>query len=122
MSALLHRHRSRAMPSFDYLAADADGNTVQSVVFGRTAEEASAALMQQGLRVIQIKDAYSNDPLRSSEGLLPTQQTVAAAATASSVREIPRAVEVPVDPAVQQRNYVQTGLMGPLVGKVPLRD
>ena len=77
------------MPSFEYLAADSNGNTVQSIVFGRTMDEASEALRQQGLRVIQIKDAYgAHDPLRQPEGILQPAMATAGPGSNPSWRSI----------------------------------
>lgn len=109
------------MPSFEYLATNEDGKTFQNVVFGRTLEEAAASLRQQGLRVVEIKDAYSaHDPLRGADPAFAPPFSAPPSEATSAPRERPR--EGSVDPAVQQRSYLMTGLVGPLVGQVGLKE
>ena len=136
------------MPSFEYEATNPQGQRVRSVAFGKSMQDVLQTLTGQGLQVLNIQDAYSNnDQLRGSA----PQPLYASAGQATSFgqpqiimnppgqasnptvnREMPSVVAAPqlngalsqprTLPPLDRRNPFLTNILGPVVGRVPMKD
>ncbi|MEI8282933.1 MAG: type II secretion system F family protein [Armatimonadota bacterium] len=138
------------MPTFQYQAVRADGESINGFVFGTSLDTAMGDLMKRGLSVQSIGVASTaNDPLT---GLAPPPQQAAAQIDTPQPAPIDYASDYIVDgrglkiensvsaansvgagvesyaghsgfvggPSTEQRSYVSTSVVGPLVGKVSL--
>lgn len=104
------------MPSFEYTAVNASGQSESGTVLGRSITDAVQELAGKGLTVEKINVAeFLGDPLsgsRSEAGPPPPAETPRVnAQPQETLREPP-----PTDP----RSYIATSVVGPLVGKVGL--
>lgn len=117
------------MPTFEYQAQGADGQTVSGVVFGTSLDQALQDLGTKGLQVQRIGLAASpSDPLATATVPRPVERPKAA--EPSNPSEVPenylyatsttRPEGYIEGPPVGQRSYLATSVWGPLVGKVPL--
>lgn len=124
------------MPTFEYQAQGHDGQVVNGVVIGQSMDHAMHDLRSKGMQVLGIRLAVNaNDPLAG----MPTRTAVAPPpGQAPRPVERPAAQQVPDVPAdylyataapqtpgkpappVEQRNYIETSVAGPIVGKVGL--
>lgn len=109
------------MPTFEYFAKDAAGQTVTGTVLGSSLDQALSGLHAQGLIVDRIGIASSiGDPLAQPVAV----QTTPAPPPAAPV-ESPRVNAIPAeefDPTIKDRGYFATRVVGPVVDRVPLRD
>ncbi len=107
------------MPTFEYQALSADGKNVTGVVFGASLDHAVQDLSGKGLKVSHIGLASGlGDPLA---GMAPAQAKKQSGNETSSTE--PSAVppgSAVGGPPIEQRSYMATSVVGPLVGKVPL--
>ncbi len=126
------------MPTFEYEAQNADGTTVNGMAFATSLDGAARDLARQGLQVMNIRVAQVlGDPLAGSNP--PMIHSAVPAPPVSS--GIPASAEIPSAPApyvydvanpvetphqreqlIQQRSYVATSVVGPIVGTVNLND
>lgn len=116
MASLHSKQRnSDAMPTFEYQAQNQDGQTVKGVVFGSSLDQALQDLSGQGLKILNIGIASNpNDPLTVASD----DRTKRFAAQPDPPTAAPHVQ--PSGPETEQRSYVATSVVGPLVGKVPL--
>ncbi len=85
------------MPTFEYQAQGADGHVVSGVMVGSSLDQAISELTSKGFQVVKIGFAANvNDPLANNQ--------------AGTER----------GPSTEQRSYVATSVVGPLVGRVDL--
>lgn len=92
------------MPTFEYSAIDASGQSVRGTVLESDLAQAVAALTGRGLKVEQIGPAASiGDPIPSA-------------------RETPRLETSASAPPVDQRSYFATNVAGRVVDRVQLKD
>ncbi|HSI71603.1 MAG TPA: type II secretion system F family protein [Fimbriimonas sp.] len=110
------------MPTFEYQAQGADGQTVTGLVFGSSLDNAAKELSTKGMQVMRIGLAAShNDPLSAAP---PVQAPMREQAVSEVNQEYVYSVPVPghraEGPPTEQRTYVETSVTGPLVGKVGL--
>lgn len=133
------------MPSFEYEATNSRGERVRSIAFGKSIQDVLQTLTGQGLQVINIEDAYGKDSLRggvnqaafAAAGQVTTsgqpQIILNQPQTAQPInREIPSTVAAPQLngqasqprdlPDLSKRNPFLTNLLGPVLGRVPLKD
>lgn len=103
------------MPVFEYSGFDSEGKTVRGHMVGDSLDSVSRRLADQGLSVNQLGLAQgSGDPL----GEIP--RTVSGAAGgATSVSTPPSSARIEAPPT-ESRSRLQTDLIGPTVGGVPL--
>jgi len=91
------------MPTFEFQAQNAEGKAISGVVVGSSIDQAMRDLSSKGLQVQKIGMAANpNDPLAG----------VTDGATA-------RRAEIP---DLEQRSYIATSVVGPLVGQVSLSN
>ncbi len=87
------------MPTFEYTAVNAEGQSVSGTVLGSSLDQAVGSLSRQGLQIEKIGvAATTGDPL---SGL----------STAESSRHI-----------MGERSYVATSVVGAMIDKVPLKE
>src|SRR5688572_25847438 len=109
------------MPTFEYQAQGADGRVVNGLVFGTSLDHAARELSTKGMQVLKIGVATNpNDPLAAA----PQPVFVEAPAvqeTPAQSQEYVYSVPVPdrrtEGPPTEQRTYVETSVVGPIVGK-----
>ncbi len=109
-----------AMPTFEYQAQSADGQTVTGMVVGLSLEGAARDLEGRGMQVTRLGLASSVfDPIPADFQAAGAAGRAPRAAPAETPRT-PHSAPPEVDPLLQPRSYVQTSVAGPLVGKVGL--
>ena len=99
------------MPIFEYQAVDSEGRTHRGTVMGNDFESASRQLTSQGLKVKGLSEASSGE-------LGPMNQR--ATETPSAPQSAPAGV--PAAPPTEQRSYIETNVVGALVGGVLLTN
>lgn len=105
------------MPTFEYQAQDNDGQQVSGVVFGQSLDQALQELAGRGVQVTKIGIAVApGDPVpqefvspAASEGSSAEQPTYSGSESASRTEDL-----------TAQRSYMETSVVGPLVGTVGL--
>ncbi len=110
------------MPSFEYTAVNASGQAETGTVLGISLSDAVQRLSNRGLQVEKINVAqFVGDPLAQTPAAV-----VIAPVTSPPTTELP-ANQTPIvepprtsAPPVEARSYVETSVVGPLVGKVGL--
>jgi len=116
------------MPTFEYQAQGADGKTVNGVVVGSSLDQALQDLTGKGLQILKIGlSANPNDPLAGFNvaKLARPSETPRSEAPATDTQEPvaqPLRTEQPRGPEIEQRSYVETSVVGPLVGKISLNQ
>ena len=131
------------MPNFDYIAKHDDGRTIRGTAAGDTIQEVITTLALNGMLVIKINPtANPSDPiptsftqvpkLRPTETRAPKQPSGMPSAAPSVPQGNPYDQPIPaVTPPApsetpkapsDQRSYIATSVVGPLVGTVPLAD
>lgn len=131
--AVVHNQIGNPMPTFEYQASGPSGEVVNSVAFGRNVDEVLQYLGRQGLKVEHIQDAYAKaDPLAQTRSeVAPRPPVVGAVPIPTTIQQPAKSIweereEVvqtqPPDPITKPRNYFLTSVLGPIFGKVPLRD
>lgn len=111
------------MPTFEYQAQNTDGITVSGVVFGISLDQALKDLSAQGLEIKNIGIAVNpNDPL-ADDGMDRTQRFAGKAKTTPPPSPgNPNAANLNAGPETGERSYIETSVVGPLVGKVSLNQ
>ncbi|HWD42003.1 MAG TPA: type II secretion system F family protein [Fimbriimonas sp.] len=113
------------MPTFEYQAEKTDGTVVRGVVVSSSLDGAAQELDKQGLTLRQIGPAKSSgDPIPTSFVPRSVETPSGAAAltgpydySRTAVKEGSARAE-----GLDERTYVQTSVMGPLIGQVPLAN
>ena len=138
------------MPTFQYQAVRQDGESISGFVFGSSLDTAMGDLMNRGLNVQSIGVATSvNDPLGAAAPPPPIKQEIprpepvnpidfaadyvvdgrgvrvernvsAADSVAAGVESYAGHSGYSSGPSTAQRSYVQTSVLGPVIGKVAL--
>jgi type II secretory pathway component PulF len=100
------------MPTFQYQAQRPDGSLENGVVVGASLDGVARDLASKGLSVTQLGFAQSlGDPI-PTEFKAPTKRSEGS----------PGAIPVPRSEPLPERSYLQTSVIGPLIGKVSLTD
>ncbi len=102
------------MPTFEYQAQRADGSIENGLVEGPTLDGAAMDLASKGLRVTQIGFHSPQMAPIATQGTSPYSYGGERSAAEPTARRF--------DPAPPERTYVETSVMGPLVGRVPLEQ
>ncbi len=101
------------MPTFEYQAQGADGRVINGLVFGTSLDHAAHELSVQGMQVLKIGVAVNaNDPLSRPVEPPPLQSEPK---MQEPVQAAPSA-----GPSVEERSYMETSVVGPMIGKVGL--
>ncbi len=138
------------MPTFQYQAVRQDGESISGFVFGSSLDTAMGDLMNRGLNVQSIGVATSvNDPLGAAAPPPPIKQEIprpepvnpidfaadyvvdgrgvrvernvsAADSVAAGVESYAGHSGYIAGPSTAQRSYIQTSVLGPVIGKVAL--
>jgi type II secretory pathway component PulF len=135
------------MPTFQYQAVKQDGETITGFVFGSSLDTAMGDLMKRGLSVQSIGVAAStNDPLGAVAPPPPKQERpepvnpidyaadfvvdgrgVRVEKNVSAADSVGAGVEsyaghsgYQTGPSTAQRSYIETSVLGPVIGKVAL--
>jgi len=136
------------MPTYEYQAVNAEGQTVAGRVFGASLDAAATDLSRRGLVVRQLGVAVATgDPL-AQESPTPQRGLPAANGLPSVSSELPNqnqtptptGAEVPAEARVnmvygddgaraapidernmEERSYIETSVWGPLIDRVPLQ-
>jgi type II secretory pathway component PulF len=137
------------MPTFQYQAVRQDGESISGFVFGSSLDTAMGDLMNRGLNVQSIGVATSvNDPLGAVSPPPPRQETprpepvnpidyaadyvvdgrgVRVERNVSAADSVGEGVEsyaghsgYTAGPSTAQRSYIETSVLGPVIGKVAL--
>jgi len=108
------------MPVYEYKATDASGKVVTGTAHGADLIAVTSNLQTKGLTVQSVQQHQSLDdiPVQPSteKKSAPADQAQTAAASATPP-------EQPKDlPPLEARSIIAKDIMGPVVGKVPLRD
>ena len=104
------------MPTFEYQAQGVDGKPVKGVVIGSSLDQALQDLNGKGLKILNIGLASNpNDPLAGFAGGSARSREVGAAEKPVGTGGL---VTQPRGPETEQRSYVATSVVGPLVGKI----
>jgi type IV pilus assembly protein PilC/MSHA biogenesis protein MshG len=111
------------MPTFEYQAVGADGQQVNGVTIGASLDSALSDLAKKGVQVVKIGLATNPyDPLAET----PSRPREAVATPEPVVDDYLYSRPSPVietskdSRILQQRNYLQTSVLGPIFGKVSL--
>lgn len=118
------------MPTFEYQGLNNEGSRVTGTVLSGTMEQALTSLSESGLVIERINQSVLlDDPIPSQTVTPPVQQVPIAPPpvipnTAQSEYGIPPPPVSPMveGPPIEQRNYMATSVVGPLVGSVPLKN
>jgi type II secretory pathway component PulF len=137
------------MPSFQYEATNAHGERIRSVAFGKSMQDVLQTLGAQGLKVLNIEDAYAKQdtlrapgqqaafagagqPLSSGQQQIILNQPQAVQTNPPVDRSIPSSVPAPelgevmqqprAMPNVDKRNPIMTSIVGPIFMRAPLKD
>ncbi|HEY0866574.1 MAG TPA: type II secretion system F family protein [Fimbriimonas sp.] len=115
------------MPTFEYQAIGADGNTVNGLTIGASLDQALAELSDKGMQVVRIGVANNpHDPLAPTPILATPEPIMREAPSPSQAPEYLYEAPSPIASSredariLQQRNYLQTSVLGPIFGRVPL--
>ncbi|MEZ0325006.1 MAG: type II secretion system F family protein [Fimbriimonas sp.] len=101
------------MPTFEYQAQGADGQVVNGLVFGTSLDHAASELSTKGMQVLRIGVATNpNDPLARPMEAPRIQE--------APNSEIPATAPPVQGPPIEERSYVDTSVLGPIIGKVGL--
>ncbi|MCX6342821.1 MAG: type II secretion system F family protein [Fimbriimonadales bacterium] len=106
------------MPTFEYIAKQSDGSESKGVIYGSSLDSAVADLQKRGLEVHSIhslSDAGMGGFVGGPSG--------ATGSGATGREETSKRYEVPPvegGPETEARSYMQTSVVGPLVGRVSL--
>jgi type II secretory pathway component PulF len=100
------------MPTFEYQATNARGESVRGLEHAPTMDQVIGRLQQQGLNVTSIGIAAANTGVDSP--MVRGQENPANGPMSTGSREI--------SPPLENRNYFQTSVWGPIAGQVPLKD
>lgn len=114
------------MPTFEYQAVGADGQTTTGVLVGSSLDAAMAELRDKGMQVLRIGVTSNlHDPL-AGVAVAPSRREMPGVETAPPpsdyLYDTPSPVtEHPSDERIlEQRSYMATSVWGPMVGKVGL--
>jgi len=110
------------MPTFEYQAQNSEGKEVKGLVVGSSLDQALQDLTAKGLQIQKIGVATNpNDPLSGADfGAVHRSREATAEARGNDSPIAGSRVEQPKGPDIEQRSYVATSVVGPLVGKVNL--
>ncbi len=105
------------MPTFEYQAVNPAGNSERGTVLGSTLEQAVEDLGRRGFQVQAIQPAARHDDPLLSPPPAPKRLVEETRPREEAAEEKPA-----MDPLLKNRSYVATSVVGPLVGKVALKD
>ncbi len=107
------------MPTFEYQAVNSQGEPVRGVLFGISLDQAAAELNSKGLQVQNIGIAFNpHDPLSGTATNAERKVETSRSQESASAAPMPSHM---VGPEVEQRSYIATSVVGPLVGQVSLK-
>ena len=107
------------MPTFEYQAQGTDGQVTNGLIFGSSLDHASRELAGKGINVVKIALAsHPGDPLNGTPTTTIERPRLEQINADPSPQPSPESVSS--GPPVEQRTYMETSVLGPLVGKVAL--
>ncbi len=111
------------MPSFEYTAVNATGQSESGTVLGITLSDAAQQLANKGLKVEKLNVAqFLGDPLADSMVTAPPVEKSRQPEQAAVLTPAATTDNLSSAPPVGPRSYVATNVVGPLVGKVSLTN